>query len=382
MAPSGLLRTLRAPRAARMPPPLAPPLPPGPAPSLAGARALLRFDGGRRGGALACGALLSRLAEGDAAAAAAATTPPAAADVAWQRAAWLWPGEAASAAALPLRAPPPPPRPQAHARAQVQAQSQSHWSPASVGGADLGAATLGTNNVAEFVGLLEGLRAAHALGARSLLLQGDSLLVLSLTTRAYAAHRPHLRLLRDAALALLAPFDGRWAARHVERRLNAAADALCARGFALGEWADAEAAAAAAAAAAAGGVGEGGGAGGGTGGGGGGSGGGARRLLAEYERRGGVRSGGVGGAAPPAPGEEAAGPAPAPGAPAEAPLPPELSDVAVVLAPEWLRAGAAAGALGLADGGGGGAGDDGAGTRSFYASLGLDVATRRADDDV
>jgi ribonuclease HI len=167
---------------------------------------------------------------------------------------------------------------------------QAAWLWTAADGEGFDAAT-GTNNTAEFVALLEGLRAARALGARWVSLQGDSQLVLNLVSGSHRAHKAHLQLLLRAAAVLLRPL--RWQARHVGRDHNADADALCARGFALAEWAGGEER--------------------------------RRRALLEAYRR---RCAGDSGPASLGAGEA---------------VPEALADVAIVLAPAWIEA---AGALG------------------------------------
>jgi hypothetical protein len=138
----------------------------------------------------------------------------------WQQAAWLWPGPPTSAftsftsssslSSLNLINPPPILVP-----GEIAA----------------------TNNTAEFIALLEGLRLVHFLGIKRLVIQGDSQLIVKLITGEFIAHKPHLQLLVQAAIALLTPLD-EWSVRHVPRNLNFEADALCAKGFELGESID------------------------------------------------------------------------------------------------------------------------------------------------
>jgi ribonuclease HI len=263
------------------------------------ARYLLRFDGGCRGSSVgvsaaaaaadpspsptrtACGSLLSLLPPaGDAPprARAADAPAPAPASPLWQQAAWLW---------------------------------------TAADGEGFDSAT-GTNNTAEFVALLEGLRAARALGARRVSLQGDSQLILNLVSGSHRAHKAHLQLLLRAAVMLLRPL--RWQARHVGRDHNADADALCARGFALAEWAGGEERR-------------------------------RRALLEAYRRR------CAGDAGPALPGA---------GVGAGEAVPEALADVAIVLAPAWIEA---AGALGSD------------GEERFLALIGLEDAPSGASAD-
>lgn len=84
-----------------------------------------------------------------------------------------------------------------------------------------------TNNVAEWTGLVEGLRAAKKLGIRRLLVEGDSELVLKQLSGIYDVHKPHLRVLYDRATALLASSGFLYVGcRHIYRAENAVADAL------------------------------------------------------------------------------------------------------------------------------------------------------------
>lgn len=82
-----------------------------------------------------------------------------------------------------------------------------------------------TNNEAEYRALIEGLRGALRHGARSVTIRADSQLVVRQITGVYKVRTPHLRPLRDEALALLGKFDS-WRAEHVGREQNTLADAL------------------------------------------------------------------------------------------------------------------------------------------------------------
>ena len=82
-----------------------------------------------------------------------------------------------------------------------------------------------TNNVAEYRGLLLGLRRARALGATDVEVVNDSELVARQITGAYKVKHPDMKPLHAEALAALGEFD-RWAVRSVPRAQNAQADAL------------------------------------------------------------------------------------------------------------------------------------------------------------
>ena len=82
-----------------------------------------------------------------------------------------------------------------------------------------------TNNVAEYRGLLLGLRRARELGATEVELINDSELVARQLTGAYRVKHPDMRPLHREAVAALGAFD-RWSIRSVPREQNAQADAL------------------------------------------------------------------------------------------------------------------------------------------------------------
>jgi Ribonuclease HI len=82
-----------------------------------------------------------------------------------------------------------------------------------------------TNNVAEYRGLLLGLRRANALGADEVEVVNDSELVAKQVNGVYKVKHPDMRPLHAAALEALRDF-GRWSIRSVPRAENAAADAL------------------------------------------------------------------------------------------------------------------------------------------------------------
>jgi ribonuclease HI len=82
-----------------------------------------------------------------------------------------------------------------------------------------------TNNVAEYRGLLLGLRRARELGATEVEVVNDSELVAKQVTGAYKVKHPDMRPLHAEALAALDGFE-RWTVRSVPRAQNAEADAL------------------------------------------------------------------------------------------------------------------------------------------------------------
>ena len=82
-----------------------------------------------------------------------------------------------------------------------------------------------TNNVAEYRGLLLGLRRARELGATEVEVVNDSELVAKQISGAYKVKHADMRPLHEQAIAALGAFD-RWAVRSVPRAQNAQADAL------------------------------------------------------------------------------------------------------------------------------------------------------------
>ena len=82
-----------------------------------------------------------------------------------------------------------------------------------------------TNNVAEYRGLLLGLRHARALGASEVEVVNDSELVAKQVNGTYKVKHPDMKPLHAAALKALSDFE-RWSIRSVPRAQNAGADAL------------------------------------------------------------------------------------------------------------------------------------------------------------
>jgi ribonuclease HI len=82
-----------------------------------------------------------------------------------------------------------------------------------------------TNNVAEYRGLLLGLRKARELGADEVEVVNDSELVAKQVNGVYKVKHRDMKPLHAAALQALEGFD-RWTIRSVPRAQNASADAL------------------------------------------------------------------------------------------------------------------------------------------------------------
>lgn len=82
-----------------------------------------------------------------------------------------------------------------------------------------------TNNVAEYMGLILGLKRAKAMGIKELEVLSDSELLVKQLAGDYAVKADHLRPLHDEARALIAGFE--WIqVRHVPREENSLADAM------------------------------------------------------------------------------------------------------------------------------------------------------------
>lgn len=87
-----------------------------------------------------------------------------------------------------------------------------------------------TNNVAEFAGLIAGLKwlVDHRLPFDRLDVRGDSQVVVNLVNRKWKARKPHLRRLRDEALVLLRALGAGVIVAWVPRAKNAVADRIAA----------------------------------------------------------------------------------------------------------------------------------------------------------
>lgn len=83
-----------------------------------------------------------------------------------------------------------------------------------------------TNNVAEYHGCIAGLKAAERLKAMSVLLRGDSMLVLNQVVGVWGVNAPHLLPLRDEARELSRAFIGGFETKHLPAHENFMADAL------------------------------------------------------------------------------------------------------------------------------------------------------------
>ena len=82
-----------------------------------------------------------------------------------------------------------------------------------------------TNNVAEYTAVIEGLSLAAKLGAKTVTLRSDSLLLINQLTGRFRVKSEHLQPLHRRARSLAAGFE-RISFEHVPREQNTAADAL------------------------------------------------------------------------------------------------------------------------------------------------------------
>jgi ribonuclease H / adenosylcobalamin/alpha-ribazole phosphatase len=83
-----------------------------------------------------------------------------------------------------------------------------------------------TNNVAEYEGVIGGLRLAREAGATSVRLRADSKLAIEQLRGAWKLRTEHLRPLHARAIALMREFPGGVQLQHVPRERNKAADGL------------------------------------------------------------------------------------------------------------------------------------------------------------
>jgi ribonuclease HI len=83
----------------------------------------------------------------------------------------------------------------------------------------------GTNNTAEYTGLLIGLQMALKLGVKNLRIEGDSQLIINQTLGTWKVNNDALASLNKQVRELLGGFDY-VAMRHIRREFNAHADAL------------------------------------------------------------------------------------------------------------------------------------------------------------
>lgn len=149
-------------------------------------------------------------------------------------------GEAAQAAPAPAKAAPAPAavKPSSSKRVLVFSDGAARGNPGPAGAgavitdaAGTVLARLGrflgnqTNNVAEYQGLLLGLRHAQQLGLREIEVRADSQLVIRQLEGRYAVKHPGLKPLHAEATRLLQGFES-YTLRHVPREENSLADEM------------------------------------------------------------------------------------------------------------------------------------------------------------
>lgn len=125
----------------------------------------------------------------------------------------------------------PNPGPACGAAALFKTDNGSTWTPFVEGGVYN---HHWTNNQAEYEGLLLGLRFAQQRGIKDILIEGDSALVISQTTKEWKVRDPKMQDKQNEVQDLLKQFRF-VGARHVYRNFNQYADALSKEGVLKGE---------------------------------------------------------------------------------------------------------------------------------------------------
>jgi ribonuclease HI len=125
----------------------------------------------------------------------------------------------------------PNPGPACGAAALFKTENGSTWVPFCEGGVYN---RHWTNNQAEYEGMLLGLRFAQQRGIKEVLLEGDSALVISQTTKEWKVRDPKMQEKQNEVQDLLKHFTF-VGARHVLRHFNQYADALSKEGVLKGE---------------------------------------------------------------------------------------------------------------------------------------------------
>lgn len=125
----------------------------------------------------------------------------------------------------------PNPGPACGAAALFKTDNGSTWKPFVEGGVYN---RHWTNNQAEYEGMILGLRFAQERGIKELLIEGDSALVISQTTKEWKVKDPKMQEKQNEVQDLLKQFTF-VAARHMYREFNQYADALSKEGVVKGE---------------------------------------------------------------------------------------------------------------------------------------------------
>lgn len=125
----------------------------------------------------------------------------------------------------------PNPGPACGAAALFKTDNGSTWKPFVEGGVYN---RHWTNNQAEYEGMILGLRFAQERGIKEILIEGDSALVISQTTKEWKVRDPKMQEKQNEVQDLLNHFTF-VAARHMYRNFNQYADALSKEGVVKGE---------------------------------------------------------------------------------------------------------------------------------------------------
>ena len=83
----------------------------------------------------------------------------------------------------------------------------------------------GTNNIGEYTGLLSGLERCVSIGVKNLVVEGDSLLVVSQVSGKWKVKNETLRLIFEKIMSLVKTFET-FEIRHIRREYNGYSDKL------------------------------------------------------------------------------------------------------------------------------------------------------------
>ena len=83
----------------------------------------------------------------------------------------------------------------------------------------------GTNNVAEYLSLIDGLRLAQTNNVKNILVEGDSLLIINQINGTYKVNSPKLLIYHNVVKSLIETFD-KIEFQHIRREFNKEADQL------------------------------------------------------------------------------------------------------------------------------------------------------------
>lgn len=83
----------------------------------------------------------------------------------------------------------------------------------------------GTNNIAEYLSLIELIQYAQEKGIKKIIIKGDSLLVVNQVNGSWRAKDSKMKILKNKVLNSLQYFD-EWKLEHIRREFNKEADSL------------------------------------------------------------------------------------------------------------------------------------------------------------